>query len=82
MYATMTIERGGVTTNTMVCLFSLGYLLLVAPDTKRLLDENRVFEENMNIGKSFRNRRVGEQGIVINWKTRRKDQIRNLNGGG
>ena len=81
MYATMVIERGGVTTN-MMGLFSLGYLLLVAPDTKRLLDENRLFEENMNIGKLFRNRRVGEQGIVINGKTTRKDQMRNLNSGG
>lgn len=32
----------GVTTSVMVCLLDLGYLLLVAPDTKKLFDENRV----------------------------------------
>ena len=42
MYVTMVIERGGVTTNMMVCLFNLSYLLLVVPDTKRLLGGNRV----------------------------------------
>ena len=77
----MVIERGGVTANTMVCLFDLGYLLLVAPDTKMVLNENRLFEENMDIGELFRDRRVGEQRIVdINGKAERKVQIRSLDG--
>ena len=38
----MVMKRGGVTTSVMVCLLDLGYLLLVAPDTKKLFDENRV----------------------------------------
>ena len=77
----MVIERGGVTASTMVRLFDLGYLLLVAPDTKTLLNENRLFEENMDIGKLFRDGRVGEQGIVdINGKAERKVQIRSLDG--
>jgi len=43
MYATAVIEGGGTTANTMAYLVYLGYLLLVAPDTKwQLLDENGV----------------------------------------
>ena len=41
MHATMVIERGGVTTNMIACLFDLCYLLLIVPEAKKLLDENR-----------------------------------------
>jgi len=47
MYVTIAIEGGGGTANMAACLFKLGYLLLVVPDTKSLLDERGSFEENM-----------------------------------
>jgi len=50
------ILRGGVTASMAVCLLYLGYLLLVAPDAKSNYSMKKgLFEENMNIGKLFRN---------------------------
>jgi len=59
MYVTMVIERGGVTANTMACLLKLGYLLLVVPDTKMLLNEKQVVR-----------REYGYRGIVPRWTGR------------
>jgi len=50
MYVTRFIERGVVTTNTMAYLFRFGYLLLVAPNTEKLLEKTGLFEEKWTLG--------------------------------
>jgi len=49
----------------MAYLFRLGYLLLVAPDTKKSLEKTGLFGEKMDIGKQIHNKWVGERGISI-----------------